>query len=93
MSDYKKIYKDAYELASKNLYDKSMDYKARKDYVAMLHRANDRLKNTDITESDYWKKIVSNAQMKALNDFKKACHKKGFTILGRKIKIQKVSTT
>lgn len=86
MSDFKKLYKDAYENTSKILYSKSMDYNSRKNYVEMLHNANDRLKKSNLPKSDYWKKIVSNAQMKALKDFKKACHQKGFTILGRKIR-------
>lgn len=83
--DYKKEYKDAYQITKRDL-NNIKDMKLKRRYVDKRIREKKMSDLIGWTGDNFFKTVISNAFVNAIKDHKKDCHEKGYTIYGRKLR-------
>lgn len=83
--DYKKEYKDAYQITKRDL-SNIKDMKLKRQYVDTRMREKKMSDLIGWTGDNFFKTVISNAYANAIKDHKKDCHKKGHTIYGRRLR-------
>jgi len=86
--NYKKEYKEDYEiyLISFRRMAKRKDYNALRMNVEQIKERDISPVFQHMAKEKFSLKLSHNASKHALRDFKNECHKKGFTIFGKRLK-------